>query len=588
MIAAVALALLVSLATAADIAAARGTVALENNVLIYRHTSATPAFIEAGQILRPEEVSCSTCGRYANQDRFVLIRDHYPAGDATITREDSASICSRGGRDIRCDVPAGGIRLQLGDQADFVLIRAEYGVAVFGNGGNDFVTGGNGNDFVDGGSGVDTIAGEEVGGSPDIRQLDIDGKADDELTGGPDDDRIDGTDGNDVVTGGAGRDELLGSAGNDFLSGEGDNDKLVGDVGDDVLLGGPNEDQLFGDAGNDVVLGQGGEDFMRGGAHHDRLVGGGDDDDLLGGPGIDVFSYEDSPTGRLDVIGQGGGHGKFGEDDRFSDEPEGLAGSQGDDRLLGNAARNILDGGGGDDTLEAGDDSPRQGSRGDVLIGGAGGDTLTGNRRRDILFGGTGRDFLFGLGEDDRLFGEAPTRALLQSDPLFGPFFVSAAFAAEPQLTGLLLFGTMFGSCPGCGDVLDGGPGGDRMDGQVGFDTVTYAGRQSPVNVRLNTKRDDGALTADRRLDLVDPATEHVIGGDRGDILRGNRRDNVFTGGPGTDVVQTFHGNDVLRLRDGEQELTINCGAGEDKVLLDFVDTRPRLCEQRLRPQRAG
>ncbi|WP_339947675.1 M10 family metallopeptidase C-terminal domain-containing protein [uncultured Albimonas sp.] len=64
---------------------------------------------------------------------------------------------------------------------------------------------------------------------------------------------------------------------------------------------------------------------------------------------------------------------------------EAAIGGGGDDRLVGNAARNTLKGGGGDDAL-------RGGGRKDKLVGGAGEDLLDGQGGDDRLKGGPGVD----------------------------------------------------------------------------------------------------------------------------------------------------------------------------------------------------
>jgi Ca2+-binding RTX toxin-like protein len=79
------------------------------------------------------------------------------------------------------------------------------------------------------------------------------GSGADRLTGGAEDDTLNGAAGNDVIDAGAGDDLLLGDAGNDTLRGGRGRDELDGDVGDDVLVGGPAKDLLFGFRGRDHI-----------------------------------------------------------------------------------------------------------------------------------------------------------------------------------------------------------------------------------------------------------------------------------------------------------------------------------------------
>jgi Ca2+-binding RTX toxin-like protein len=79
-------------------------------------------------------------------------------------------------------------------------------------------------------------------------------------------------------------------------------------------------------------------------------------------------------------------------------------------------------------------------------------------------------------------------------------------------------------------------------------------------------------------------------GGPGNDVIFANRGVDVTNGGPGDDVlwalarrdvhgpndttgdtVRGDAGNDIIRLRDGEQD-TVNCGEGNDIALLDFKD----------------
>ena len=94
------------------------------------------------------------------------------------------------------------------------------------------------------------------------------------ITGTPRDDRLEGTEGNDVicalrgddvVAGGGGRDRILGGPGDDVLAGGASRDIVLGEAGDDLLRGGK---------GPDVLLGGRGEDVLRGGAGNDRCDGG--------------------------------------------------------------------------------------------------------------------------------------------------------------------------------------------------------------------------------------------------------------------------------------------------------------------------
>jgi Ca2+-binding RTX toxin-like protein len=80
------------------------------------------------------------------------------------------------------------------------------------------------------------------------------------------DDRLRGTNGDDVICAGAGDDRVAAGGGDDAV---------FGDAGDDRLSGGPGEDTLYGDEGDDRLDGDDGDDVLAGGPGDDRLNGGG-------------------------------------------------------------------------------------------------------------------------------------------------------------------------------------------------------------------------------------------------------------------------------------------------------------------------
>lgn len=104
---------------------------------------------------------------------------------------------------------------------------------------------------------------------------------DDVIVGRNGDDELRGRDGNDVLDGGNGRDRLLGNDGNDLLDGGNGRDYLDGGDGRDRLLGGNGDDTLVTDGhdrkldggrGTDTLVLEGDRDHdgHRGRDHHDR------------------------------------------------------------------------------------------------------------------------------------------------------------------------------------------------------------------------------------------------------------------------------------------------------------------------------
>jgi hypothetical protein len=103
-------------------------------------------------------------------------------------------------------------------------------------------------------------------------------------------DKVLGTDVDDIVNGDAGNDQIVGARGHDLLQGGEGNDWIAGGKGDDLLLGNEGNDELFGGAGNDVIRGGSGVDVLIGNAGDDMLIcdrNGGDF--LMGSEGADQF-----------------------------------------------------------------------------------------------------------------------------------------------------------------------------------------------------------------------------------------------------------------------------------------------------------
>jgi hypothetical protein len=159
-----------------------------------------------------------------------------------------------------------------------------------------------------------------------------------------------------------------------------------------VLSGGPGDDSLSGGDGRDALRGGGGTDHLSGDAGDDELHGEADADELSGGPGADVVDGgmgEDladySAAAAVEVSLDGlPNDGERGED--WVQQVEDVRGGTGNDTLLGDAAVNRLDGGGGDDLIEGG-------AGRDVLSGGAGLDAVRARDGvRDAIACGAGRD----------------------------------------------------------------------------------------------------------------------------------------------------------------------------------------------------
>ena len=221
--------------------------------------------------------------------------------------------------------------------------------------------------------------------------------------------------------------------------------------------------------GNDIVAGSPANDVVRGGDGDDIMIGEGGADLLNGGGGVDTVDYG-SETGFSGVavnISGGSVTDTRGARDQFI-SVENVIGTRLDDTLFGDGAANRLEGGDGDDSINAkgGDDVVLGGEGNDTLVGGTGDDRVEGASGDDVLGGRGGDDILLGQFGNDRIFGQ------LGDDTIEG-------HAGDDVINGGQGDADIDG---GQGaddirgrdgdDVIQGGDGADRIDGGTGVDTI--------------------------------------------------------------------------------------------------------------------
>ncbi len=168
-------------------------------------------------------------------------------------------------------------------------------------------------------------------------------------------------------------------------------------------------------------------------------------------------------------------------------------------------------------------------------------DVIDGSDRDEQIIGRDGIDIIRGAGGRDKLFGGTG------NDTLDGG-------ARE--------------------DLLHGGLGNDTLDGGTGSDTASYAWARpggldgalfadsfTGVNIDLNAGTATGAFGNDTLISI-----ENVIGSGGNDILQGNRRNNLLSGGDGDDDLQGKGGDDVLVTGSGTD--VVSGGDGKDRVVV--------------------
>ena len=237
--------------------------------------------------------------------------------------------------EVLCPMPA-GLRLELGDQDDRVLLRETLPplpITVVGGPGNDSLSANN----------------------------DVDNRV-----------TLDGGEGDDVLDGMRFGDTLLGGPGNDTLRGNG---------GDDVLRGGDGNDRLEPDTYPDVV----GNDIVDGGPGYDTVqdwASTTEDPAFAISVTLDGLANDGRPSGEADNVI---------DVERFNAIAPGLysLGSTDDSIDLPNYGTSQVNGNGGNDTITGNDGT-------ETIDGGPGDDRLEGGYGHDVITGGPGRDTIFG------------------------------------------------------------------------------------------------------------------------------------------------------------------------------------------------
>ena len=272
---------------------------------------------------------------------------------------------------------------------------------------DDRIAGDVGANAIDGANGIDTIDYSEAGSgaaSPGIAGP-VSGVSIDLSNTGPQPTGADGTDTvSDVenVVGSSLDDHITGdAAGNEVEGGEGD-DEIVGGGGSDIATYDTAQQSINADLGQGTVTGAGvdslvGVEGIHGSPLPDTIAGSDGDDELVGGAGSDVVSYDHAHQGVTVNLGAGTATGQ-GVDSVTGFER--IVGSSGADSLTGNSLPNTIRGGAGADEIFGLGAADR-------LVGGAGPDTVKGHGGPDRAIGGPADDELFGGGDADELLGRA-------------------------------------------------------------------------------------------------------------------------------------------------------------------------------------
>lgn len=286
-------------------------------------------------------------------------------------------------------------------------------------------------------------------------------------------DTLYGTTLGDTISAQSGDDSLFGLDGNDVLNGEAGNDLIHGGNGNDVLTGGQGDDLLNGGLGNDTyVFGLGfGHDVIQSfddqAAKSDKIVfqAGISPTDVLLTRAVNdlILTLASGDSVRVSNHFYSDGLGTYSINEvHFADgtiwtaetlKSKALAGTSGDDVLVGYSSSDNIEGMSGNDVISGGDGN-------DQLVGGEGSDRLLGQNGNDVLSGGAGQDRLYGENGDDVLDGGG------EADTLDG------GYGADQLLGGA---GDDFLDGGADDDQLVGGTGDDRLEGGFGDDRYYFS-----------------------------------------------------------------------------------------------------------------
>jgi RTX calcium-binding nonapeptide repeat (4 copies) len=272
----------------------------------------------------------------------------------------------------------------------------------------------------------------------------------------------------------------------------------TGSSGNDTLIGGSAMTWLDGDDGNDTLHAGTGETSIR---------PGGGDDVATGTSSADTADYSDAPAGVHVDLGRSDAQDTVGAG---TDQLTGFGrviGSKFDDELAGNGGPNVIDGGGGSDTVSYAHPSPGvqkgvtvslakpnqqqdTGSEGQDtlvaisnLIGSPFGDTLTGNNAANRIDGGGGPDTIDA--------GDGPDNVLLRDGISDHADCGGATDTVQSDWAGLdVLAGCEnvdFAPAPATGG--DPAAGGTATDPGTGTVTGSSAAADTTLTFRFTAKK---------------------------------------------------------------------------------------------------
>ncbi len=472
-----------------------------------------------------------------SSDESINLNNFIGVQNATLIGTQSLNITGDGNNNVITGNAAGGLSGETLDGGAGNDIISDGGVnkgapiTLIGGTGDDTFLVNNANDVIleNPGEGNDTIivaAGVtyKLSDAPNVEVLIQLGSSSGSLTGGPGNDTLTGTNGNNLINGGAGADTMIGLNGNDTYlvdnigdtiveqPGQGvdkliitssagfnvfdmetnalnvENATVVGSTGF-ILFGNGGNNVLVTGSGNDILDDEGGRDTLNGGLGNDTYIAnisdviidaGGNDTIFIRDhytlPGFleNLTVFEPDPT-EIEFFAKGNGSNNI-IDATFVLHDYTLLGFGGNDTLIGGSGNDSLDGGTGADTMS----------------GGLGNDTFFVDNPHDLIIEGTGQgtDVLitkinYVLSPTAEVEDISLTGGTGQNFTASDTDNVITVDTFSKTINAMGGNDTITGSA--VGDVISGGAGDDTIIGNGGADRLTGGAGQDTFVFHLDT-----------------------------------------------------------------------------------------------------
>mgnify|MGYP002478194952 CR=1 FL=1 len=220
--------------------------------------------------------------------------------------------------------------------------------------------------------------------------------------------------------------------------------------------------------------------------------------------------------------------------------PVQIAGTDGDDIVLGTPSADTIDTLDGDDVVlgREGDDTIYGRGGNDRIVGGDGDDVIFGHEGDDQIFAGSGDDVVFAGTGDDIIQGDAG------NDVMFGEDDDDTFTATEDD-------------------------GNDFIDGGEGLDTYSASAITTPIDVNLAEMKASGDQIGDDTLINIENVVggggdDRIVGSSEANELNGSDSDDFLSGGAGGDMLSGGQGDDIFVASYNDGHDVIDGGDGAD------------------------